>query len=152
METKQTKKVQPIIGNVHHAVDDKGRVTVPARWRVGIGADLYVSPNPDGALVVMTEEEFQTLQSKALSATATEEEKSGFARYIASHTHITQMDRQGRINLNDMLLNKGGIKAGDDVVLTGKLTRFEIYNLERWNKLQERLEKSFEKVSQQIGL
>ncbi|MSR64651.1 MAG: hypothetical protein EXS18_02590 [Verrucomicrobiae bacterium] len=152
METKQTKKAQPITGNVHHAVDDKGRVTVPARWRVGIGADLYVSPNPDGALVVMTDVEFQGLQSKALGANATEEEKSGFARYLASNTHITQMDRQGRINLNDMLLNKGGIKVGDDVVLTGKLTRFEIYNLERWNKLQERLEKSFEKVSQQIGL
>lgn len=151
METKQKKK-KPIIGHVKHGVDAKGRLIVPARWRVGIGADLYVSPNPDGALVVMTESEFQVMQDKAMSSSATEDEKAGFQRYLASNTHITQMDGQGRIGLNEILLNKGGFRPGEEVVLTGKITRFEIYNLERWNELQERHKKSFDKVSQQIGL
>ncbi len=152
MEAKQKKKNAPLIGYVKHGVDAKGRLIVPARWRVGIGADLYVSPNPDGALVVMTEEEFQAMQEKASSVAATEEEKAGFQRYLASNTHITQMDRQGRISLNETLLNKAGLRAGDEVVLAGKLTRFEIYNVGRWSEVQERHKKSFDKVSLQIGL
>lgn len=152
MESKQQKRSQPIIGHVKHAVDAKGRVIVPARWRVGIGADLYVSPNPDGALVVMTEEEFAGMHAKVRESSASEEEKAGFLRYLASNTHIAQMDRQGRINLNDQLLNKAGITVGDEVVVTGRITRFEIYSLERWNQVQERHKKSFDKVSQQIGL
>ena len=151
MDTKQKSKLQFVTGNYRHAVDAKGRVIVPARWRVGIGTDLYISPNPEGALVVMTEDEFQNVQAKADASNATEDEKSRFKRLLACNTHITQMDRQGRINLNDTLLNIGGISVGDEVMLTGKITRFEIYNLQRWTKVQQTLETPFETVSNKIG-
>jgi len=152
MDTRQEKRKPPIIGSAQHAVDAKGRLIIPARWRVGIGADLYVTPNPDGALVVMTEEEFQTMQQKALDAPVSEEDRSGFQRFLASSTQVTQMDRQGRINLNEATLNRGGIRAGDEVVLNGKISRFEIYSLERWGQVQAHLKRSFDNVSQQIGL
>lgn len=151
MNAKHKTKRQFITGNFLHAVDAKGRVIVPARWRVGIGTDVYISPNPEGALVVMTEEEFQNVQAKADASDATEDEKSRFKRFLAFNTHVTQMDRQGRITLNDTLLNRGGISMGDQVMLTGKITRFEIYSLNRWKDVQQTLETPFETVSTKIG-
>lgn len=150
METKDQKKRPVIVGNFKHAIDAKGRVVVPARWRFRTGTDLYVSPHPNGALVVMTEEEFRDVQSKISSSSASTDEKTNFKRYLASHTHVSQMDRQGRINLQDSLLEHGGIRPGDDVMLAGNHTRFEIYSLELWPKVKDRFTESTQKVSPMI--
>lgn len=152
METKgQSSRPQFITGDFRHNVDAKGRITIPSRWRVGIGTDVFISPNPDGALVVMSEDEFKAVQEQANASDASEEEKSRFRRYLASKTHVTQMDRQGRINLNENLMNLGQISPEDEVMLIGKISRFEVYNLERWERVAQTLPAPFETISRKIG-
>ena len=124
---------------------------IPARWRISIGKDLYISPASNGALLMLTESEFKALKDKVNALQAPAAEREGYLRYLDYNTQRTQVDGQGRVMLNERSLNRSEIRAGDTVVLTLRTLGFEVCSQKRWALTQERYKPAFERIGEQVG-
>ncbi len=140
-----------MIGTEVRAVDDKGRLMIPSRWRIGLGREVYIAPSTQGGLLIMSQEQFNTLLGRARAVDASEEEKADFERYLEYNSEIASLDGQGRVNLNESLLNRGGIATGAEVVLKLRAAGIEVFNKERWTQVYESHRPSYEKVGRKAG-
>jgi MraZ protein len=120
------------VGEYRHAVDEKKRVAIPAKWRAAASgaSEFYLVPDPKNCLVVMSSETIGKMLEKADEVPLGDTKRRDALRTIASRAHGSPVDSQGRINLTDNLLRHAGIT--DEVVLVGALNRFEIWSPKCW--------------------
>ena len=119
-------------GLFRHTLDDKNRLTIPSTWRSAHGeSDTFLAtPNPDGYVSVLPPAEVEKLYAKIAAVPLSD---ASAQAEIASFFAVTQaftFDKQGRIGLSDALLQHAGI--GKDAVLSGGLSKFNVYSPERW--------------------
>jgi MraZ protein len=132
------------IGKERHAVDEKGRLMIPARFRrkfsssivEGAGeADsvnfegLYIMKAPDHSLELYEPFIWADMRKtiSALSDFNPEERLLKILMYESLDT--VELDRQGRVALSKELLEHAGIKK--DVVIIGADTKMIIWDPER---------------------
>ena len=66
METSTTTF---FVGEFTHALDSKGRVTIPSKWRIPGGENTYLAlPNPGGYITVYPPKMVSRLEEKVASA------------------------------------------------------------------------------------
>lgn len=140
------------VGTFRHAVDDKKRVAIPAKWRASAkGAqEFYVLPDPKNCLVVLPASAMDKMLERADDISIGEYERRDALRHLSAQAHDTPCDKQGRINLTEGLLRHAGI--GGDAVLIGVLTRFEIWSPERWAEVNQHAMANFAESAKQLGL
>ncbi len=139
-------------GEFRHAVDPKGRVTVPAKWRRAESEDLYVIPDPKNQyLIIMPPEEFKAIGKKIeLNNEIEEAKKRIFLRSFYSQAQPLTVDRQGRMLLPEEYCRR--VQITDEVVISGGDVRFEIWNPDRWKATIEEKQDVFCEVAESIGL
>jgi len=142
----------PIYAGVfRHAVDPKGRITVPAKWRRAESEDFYIIPNPQNQfLIVMPPEEFKAVGVKVAASKSSESDKRNFLRRFYSGAQPSTVDRQGRMLLPEEYLTQVGLQT--DVILAGGDARFEIWNPDRWNANLEDKNDVYNRVGEEIGI
>ena len=136
-----TKNIEPSVYNsrFRHGVDEKRRVQIPAKWRPqkaaveltlilwpreGVGACVRVLPPSQMAKLMQSIDEMPNSDPK----------KVVLKRIIGSDSAQASVDKAGRICLPDEMARGAGVK--NDAVLVGLLDRFEIWNPERYEKVQ----------------
>ena len=92
-------------GEFRHLIDDKNRVTIPARWRRGQSEEFILLPEATHQfLLVMSPEEFARMSSAAESdTTVSARDRRVFLRQLHSRAQHGAADRQGRLVLADEL-------------------------------------------------
>ena len=139
-------------GEFRHSLDEKNRITIPARWRRDGAEEFLILPDSNAQfLLVMSPEEF----SRMTSAVEADENVSArdrriFFRQLHSRTQHCAADRQGRLVLPEELCKKVGLKG--EVGLVGGRGRFEIWNLSRWKKANEEETQTYQHVANIVGL
>jgi MraZ protein len=125
-------------GNFRHNLDDKNRLTIPSAWRSAHAeADTFLAtPNPAGYISVLPPAEVEKLYEKIaavpMSDSSAQEEIAAFFATTQAFT----FDKQGRVPLSDALLAHAGIAK--DAVLSGGLSKFNIYSPDRWAAIQQK--------------
>ena len=122
-----------------HGVDEKRRVQIPAKWRpaeANVEFTLIVWPkSKDGpCLRVLPPEEMAKMMRDIQTMSNSDPNKVVLKRFIGSESVQVAVDKAGRICLPDEMAREAGIK--DQAVLVGLLDRFEIWNPERYEKVQ----------------
>ena len=140
------------VGTFRHAVDDKKRVAIPAKWRAAArgSQEFFVLPDPKNCLQVLPASAMEKMLLRADDISIGEYERRDVVRVIASRAHGTPCDKQGRVVLTDELLKHAGIER--DAVLVGVLNRFEIWSPERWEQLDRTAMANFAEAAKQVGL
>jgi MraZ protein len=139
-------------GEFRHAVDEKNRITIPARWRRD-GAEEFIilAEASDQFLLVMSPEEFSRMIAGVESnANVSPRDRRIFLRQLHSRAQHGAADRQGRLVLPEDLCRKVGLKG--EVALVGGGGRFEIWNLPRWKRAHEEETPTYQHVANVIGL
>ena len=139
-------------GEFRHAVDPKGRITVPAKWRRAESEDFYVIPDQKNQyLIAMPPEEFKEIGKKIqLSTKIDEAKKRIFLRNFFSQAQPVTVDRQGRMLLPEEYCRR--VQIGQDVVMAGGDERFEIWSPDRWQAIIEENQNVYGEVADIIGL
>lgn len=139
-------------GHFRHFVDEKNRITIPARWRRAQGEEFILLPEAAHQfLLVMSPEEFARMSSAAESdANVSARDRRVFLRQLHSRAQHTGVDRQGRLVLPEELCKNLGLRG--EVALVGGRGRFEIWNLPRWKKAHEEETATYQHVANVIGL
>jgi MraZ protein len=121
------------VGEFTHALDSKGRVTIPSKWRISGGDNTYLAlPNPSGYITVYPPKMIERLEEKISEANLSDTEAQSLLMELFSKADSFGCDKQGRINLSDKLLAHAGIKG--KAVLVGKFSTFAIWAEDRREK------------------
>ena len=134
-----------------HSLDEKGRLAIPARFKEVLekrGDSSLVVTNLNNCLVAFAGDDWQRIKDKAASLPMFDSAANIYFRYFVSDA-ITCSLKQGRILIPPDLRELAGLKK--EVVLVGHLTRFEIWDKDRWEEEFERAMKAFPGVSQSLS-
>ena len=132
-------------GRFDHAIDDKGRVSIPARFREVLqreGHDrLYITNfmlDRERLLELYPPNEWEKVVAKFSDSRAMDGEAQLFETFYMGGAHEVPVDRQGRILVPPRL--REFARLGREVVFSAKHNRFELWDkdtLERVLSLAE---------------
>jgi MraZ protein len=135
-------------GEYEHAVDDKGRLIIPAKFRPGLAEGLFVTRGLDGCLFVLPPATWRALSEKMADLSLVQASARLFSRMIYSGTEC-KLDKQGRILLPPPLRAHADIES--EVVITGVDSRLEIWSKKRWQELTVKMEEESGSIAEQLA-
>jgi len=118
------------IGEYQHSVDEKGRITFPAKFRKALSGNIVITRGLDTCLFIYTLKEWQKLTDKLASLPMSQANARAFSRFMLAGAMDAKLDGQGRILLPDYLRTHAKIRK--DAVLVGVNTRLELWAKEQW--------------------
>jgi MraZ protein len=127
-------------GEYEHAVDAKGRVILPAKFREPFEAGAYLTKVIDGCLALYTDEEFQLVAREMQEKARRGQVQRNVVRSFSAGTAEVVPDRQGRIAIPPTL--RRFAELTDRVMVTGQINRLEIWDAEKWAHLNAEAEAS----------
>ena len=122
-------------GRFLHAIDEKGRIMVPAKFREELRTkydERLIITNFDNCLVAYPFEEWRKLEEKLSQKSWVKKEVRSFIRFFISGATECPLDDQGRVLIPPTLREYAALEK--EVVLAGMLNRIEIWNKERWDQ------------------
>lgn len=126
------------LGEYRHTIDDKGRLTIPAKYRAFLAAGMVITRGLDRNLMAFSLEGFEELAARVKNLPWGDPSAREFRRRVFSGAVDLVPDRQGRVLLPPYLREFAGIEA--DVVITGMLDHMEIWNSDTWTPVREAAE------------
>ena len=125
-------------GSFEHTVDDKGRISVPARFREVLQAtndDRVVITNfiisSTRCLDVYPHAAWVRLEEQLREKPQFNQRVMRFQNFYFANAHDCTLDKQGRILLPPTLREYAGLKK--DAVFTSALDKFRIWDKEQWS-------------------
>lgn len=136
------------LGTYTPKLDDKGRLTLPAKFRDELRGGLMITKGQDHCLYVFTREAFAEIARKIAAAPLTNEAARAFQRSLFSGTEEQVPDAQGRIAISPELRRYAGLAK--DCVVIGAFTRAEIWDAQAWQRYQEEHEDEYAKAQEEV--
>ena len=122
------------LGEFTHTIDDKGRLTIPAKFRGELAEGLVVTRGFDQNLMLFTMEGWRELAGKIAERPLADEDVRAFRRRVFSGAIDLEPDRQGRILLPPYLREFAAIDG--DVIIAGMYNYVELWNPEAWQAVR----------------
>lgn len=137
------------MGEFEHSLDTKGRLTVPVKFRDGLGISFVVTRGLDRCLFVYSVEEWQILESTLKALPMTQADARSFVRFFFSGACECELDKQGRILLPQKLREYAELDK--DCTLLGVSNRVEIWNTSNWANYADEAETSFADIAEKLA-
>jgi MraZ protein len=123
------------LGEFVHTIDDKGRLTIPARFRGELATGLVITRGLDRCLAIYPIAEWERFAEKVKSLPITDRNARAFRRLVFASAADATPDKQGRVVIPPNLRNEMGLT--NDVVVTGLIDYIEIWNPDEWQNERE---------------
>ena len=136
------------MGEFHHSIDSKGRLTVPAKFREQLGENFVVTRGLDQCLFVYSQEEWAVLEQKMKKLPLTKKDARAFTRFFFSGASECEIDKQGRMNLSTPLIKYAGIEK--ECVVIGVSNRIEVWAKQNWDVYLETQESCFAEIAENM--
>ena len=130
MDTHIPNSSAPVyMGEFVHAIDGKNRITIPSQWRGKDEAELFLIPSTSSkCLKVMPRLELDRVRAHASSLAGAQ--RTVFQRFLGSQSRQVALDKNGRLSLPEEFCQQ--YKLSGDVMLSGAVETFEIWNTGEW--------------------
>lgn len=142
-----------LIGEYIHTIDEKNRVSMPAKFRKELGKIIIITPGLGQCLFIFTSKEWDKV-SKKLSDSETDlsflkADQRNFNRYMFGRAAEVEIDSIGRILIPDFLRERIGLK--DTAAIIGVKDRVEVWNEKAWSENKAIVEKQAEQLAEKLG-
>lgn len=137
------------IGEYNHNLDSKGRLAVPAKFRVSLKKGAVVTKGLDNCLFLYSKEQWQKMAEKLASLPTSQAKARAFARHMIAGAMDVEFDSQGRITLPEYLRKFAGL--GKKTIIAGLYNHLEIWDEEAWNKYKKQAEKNSNDIAESLG-
>ena len=135
------------MGEYHYSIDEKGRLTIPAKLRYELGENFIVTRGLDGCLFVYPKNEWENIIQKYKELPNTKDARN-FMRFFLSGATVCEFDKQGRINISAPLTKYAELKK--DCVIIGVNDRLEVWSKERWESFIDTNEDSLSDIAEKL--
>jgi MraZ protein len=126
------------LGEFVHTIDEKGRLTIPAKFRADLASGLVVTRGIDRCLAIYPLEEWGRLAERVSALPMTDRRARAFRRLVFANASDAVPDKQGRMLIPPRLREYASLDG--EVVVTGLDTYVEVWNLDAWADERERVE------------
>ena len=144
------------IGTYEHTLDDKGRVSLPARFREVLSANgdsrLILTTNVDAGarcLVAYPVSEWQAFQQRIAELPQFDEHVIRLKRLHVAGAAECATDRQGRILVPPMLRDYGNMKGS--VIFAGLGNCIEVWDRDLWHEERERAKQALPAINDALA-
>ena len=131
-------------GVTHLALDNKGRLAIPAKHRHALADDseakLVLTADPSHCVLVYPLSQWEPIQARLMALSSFNERIRQLQRLLVGHADDVELDSAGRILVPPALRQYASLDK--HVVLVGQGNKFELWDESRWT----------EQTAQAIGL
>jgi MraZ protein len=127
------------LGQFYHNLDDKGRLTVPSRYRdLLLPAGAYIMQGFDQNLIVLPSDNYEAQIQRIRQLSMTDPDARSLRRLYFSTADRVDVDKAGRILIPQFLRTYAGLECA--LVLVGMGDYFEIWSPDAWKVQFEQLQ------------
>jgi len=137
-------------GRYTHTVDAKGRVAVPAKFRLQLDEGAVLANWMDGCAAIFTRDSFEQLAAKLAALPLADDNARRLSRFLFSNAFDLETDAQGRVVLPASIREWAGL--GSEALVVGQRDHVEIWNPERWAESQQPVGSPRDLAAQMSGL
>ena len=139
-----------LLGAHEHTIDDKNRLTLPAKFRQAFADGIVVTRGLDGCLYAFRRPDWDRLvESRLATLDPLSPEGRRLERFFYSGASETELDKQGRVMVPRELMEHA--KLGREVVVAGVKDRLEIWDRAAWRRELAEVEGSAEDVAERLA-
>jgi MraZ protein len=142
-----------LIGEYIHTIDEKSRMSLPAKFRKELGKKVIITPGLDSCLFVFTLKEWTKVKNRLSNSESDlsflKADKRSFNRFMFGRATDVDVDSIGRILIPDFLKERIGLK--DKAAVIGVEDRVEIWNEKAWASYKETVEKQAGELAEKLG-
>ncbi len=118
------------LGQYEHTIDDKGRLTIPARYRDLLIEGAFITEGFDQNLMVLTSSVFMTVSDRVNRMSMTDPTVRDLKRMMFGRATQAEIDKVGRMLIPSFLRDRAELKT--NIVVVGMGDYFELWSAENW--------------------
>ncbi len=126
------------LGRYEHNIDEKGRLTIPVRYRELLANGAYVTQGFDRNLMVLDAPSFEKMYEHVNQMSMTDPSARQLKRFIFSSAERVDIDRAGRMLLPQFLREVAKLDSSAMIIGVGDF--FEIWSPQNWSRQNELLQ------------
>ena len=140
-------------GIFHNTLDDKGRLSIPARFREQIKTNhetpFVLTLGFDQCLFLYPMDSWKKIEEKLSSLDSLNADVRQFQRTIMKASDEVDMDQQGRVIISQVLRKEAGLVKS--VVIVGMLHRIELWDKDKYENYHSQTSQSLEVLGQKLS-
>src|SRR5919199_853027 len=137
-------------GESDHPMEEKNRLTLPAKFRQEFADGVVLTRGLDGCLFAYRRADWERLvETRLASIDQLSKEGRRLHRHFFSGAAEAELDKQGRVMVPAALIEHA--KLGREVVVAGVHDRLEIWDRAAWRDELRQVEGSAEDVAERLA-
>jgi MraZ protein len=137
------------IGEFHHTLDEKGRLSIPVKFRAALAHGAVVTRGLDRSLFLYPRAEWERLAQKLAALPLGQSDTRAFARLMLAGAMEVDIDTSGRVVIPPYLRTYAGL--GKMIVITGLYDRIEIWDEPTWDTYRAKTENEGNAIAERLG-
>jgi transcriptional regulator MraZ len=137
------------LGEYTHTLDDKGRLTLPARWREELNDGVVITRGLDPCLLIFPTAKFENIARKMDQLGFNKSDARALSRYLFAKAIDETPDKQGRVNVPAALREFARIDG--DAIIVGVNNWIEVWSVGRYDEANVQLETKVGEASERMG-
>jgi len=117
-------------GTHDHSIDDKHRLTLPAKFRERLGAEVVLLRGIEHTIDVHPKDTWEASLERITDLDPLTREGREMRRFVYSGVTLTEIDKQGRVLVPPDLARHAGLEK--DVAVVGVSDHIEIWDRPQW--------------------
>jgi len=136
-------------GEFEHSIDDKERMTIPAKFRAWLATGVVITKGIEPCLLLYPADSWAKLVDKVSTLAVTNPQARELRRRLFGGAADSVPDKQGRVKLPAYLREYANLDK--QAVIVGLHDYCEIWNPEQWRERQERSDNDPEGSAEQFA-
>src|SRR3954470_9483536 len=137
-------------GTFDHSLDQKNRLTVPAKFRAALSEGVVLAKGTAGCVEIWKPEDFDgRLESALAGLNPLSKEATKLRKYFYSGSHEAELDSAGRIPMPAKL--HAHAKLGKEVVVTGVGDNRQVWDRGAWDEYNAGFVGDVDKIIEGLG-
>lgn len=137
------------LGEYRHSLDDKGRITVPSKFRDSFKDGVVVTKGFENCLFVFTKGDWLEFARQIQQLRTLKKDARTLSRFVFGGASEDLIDKQGRVIIPQTLREWAQIKK--EVVIIGVSNRLEVWSEGNWNKVETEAAASYSQIAEELA-
>ena len=140
-----------LMGEYYQNLDSKGRVNIPAKFRLDLGESFVVSKGLEYCVSIYPKGEWERFQEEL--RTVPSSKRSGLERFFFSGAVERSIDGQGRVLIPPQIREYAGLTG--EIVVIGVSDKVEIWDRKKWEAYMNQPEfdaDSIAEIMEELGI
>lgn len=134
------------IGEHSHTIDNKGRLSIPAKYREALSEGVVVTRGLDHCLFLYSRTEWEKIAKRLAELPISQKSSRAFSRLMLAGAWDAELDSQGRVIVPQYLREYAGVNK--HVIVAGLYNRVEIWQEDAWQEYKQKTEAGSDEIAE----